>query len=52
MQIEKLITRGEKKISVILEFPLQSDEKAEHELVDKLKELYLKKVRIGVERNV
>ena len=52
MQIEKIVTRGEKQITVILEFPMKSDEKAEDEFVDKLKELYLKKVRNGAGRNV
>lgn len=50
MQIEKLITCGEKQTSVILEFPMQSDEKAEDEFVDKLKQLYLKKVMVEAKK--
>lgn len=39
-----------KEVTVTLEFPEASDRKAEQEFVDRLKELYLKKLQ-GEERN-
>lgn len=49
MQIEKYVSHREKKIRVVLELPTQTNEKAKDEFVDKLKEIYLNKVRIGTE---
>lgn len=37
------MTHRNRKINVILEFPEQSDQKAEQEFIARLKEIYLKK---------
>ncbi len=41
------MTHRNKQIQVILEFPEQSDQKAEHEFIARLKEIYLKKMENG-----
>ncbi len=41
------MTHRNKQIQVILEFPEQSDQKAEQEFIARLKEIYLKKIKNG-----
>ncbi len=41
------MTHRNKQIQVILEFPEQSDQKAEQEFIARLKEIYLKKMENG-----
>ena len=36
-----------KQVNVNIEFPKQTDQKAEHEFISKLKELYLEKIKNG-----
>ena len=36
-----------KKVNVIVKFPKQTDQKAEQEFIDRLKELYLEKIKNG-----
>ena len=40
-------THKNKKVNVTLEFPKQTDRKAEQEFIARLKELYLEKVKNG-----
>ncbi len=41
------MTHRNKQIQVTLEFPEQTDQKAEHEFIARLKEIYLKKMEDG-----
>lgn len=43
-RIEYVAYEKKKEIKMILEFPVQPDEKAERELADSLKEIYLRKL--------
>ena len=40
-------TRKNKQVHVTLEFPKQTDQKAEQEFISRLKELYLEKIKKG-----
>ena len=40
-------THKNKQVNVILEFPKQTDHKAEQEFISRLKELYLEKIKLG-----
>lgn len=40
-------THKNKKVNVTLEFPKQTDQKAEQEFIFRLKELYLEKIKNG-----
>lgn len=47
MQLETTTIYQNKEVHVILEFPTQSDPKAEQEFISRLKEIYLRKIENG-----
>lgn len=47
VQLETFTTYQNKGIKVVLEFPKESDKKAESEFIDMLKGIYLNKIQIG-----
>ena len=44
--VQYVSENGNQKVVVTLEFPKQSDKKAEQEFIGRLKEIYLKKVKV------
>ena len=45
--VQYVRNNGNQKVVVTLEFPEQSDKKAEQEFIGRLKEIYLRKLEIG-----
>lgn len=51
VQVETFATYQKKQIRIVLDFPEQSDKKAEQEFIRGLKELYLRKIPKEVMQN-